>query len=80
MQNEREMKKWYRMIEVEAAFDDFSTAPSDNSDLHACLGFGNCNAIKVIDFDFDFDFVGDTFKNGVGAFKGLAETLMGYGG
>ena len=84
MQNEREMKKWYRVIEVEAAFDDFSTAPSDNSDLHACLGFGNCNAIKVIDFDFDFDFdfvfVGDTFKNGVGAFKGLVETLMGYGG
>ena len=39
-----------------------------------------CNAIKVIDFDFDFDFVGDTFKNGVGAFKGLVETLMGYGG
>lgn len=64
------MKKWYRMIEVEAAFDDFSTAPSDNSDLHACLGFGNCNAIKVIDFDFDFDFVGDTSRMGWELLKG----------
>ena len=46
------------------------------------LGIAICNAIKVIDFDFDFDFgfVGDTFKNGVGAFKGLVETLMGCGG
>lgn len=42
------------------------------------LGIAICNAIKVIDFDFGF--VGDTFKNGVGAFKGLVETLMGYGG
>ena len=66
MQNEREMKKWYRVIEVEAAFDDFSTAPSDNSDLHACLGFGNCNAIKVIDFDF----VGDTSRMGWELLKG----------
>ena len=44
------------------------------------LGIAICNAIEVIDFDFDFGFVGDTFKNGVGAFKGLVETLMGYGG